>query len=91
MSYVPTINHNTRCSTEAFCIANRAIIISSFASCEIWIFLHTVRMKARQALLLSFEAAAKVTARQYFLARIVHQVNTVSGAADLFEGWKHRR
>jgi len=85
---VPTFSHHTGSGAETFDEAE-AIVFTSFTSGCIRIFSYTIGMKTSKALLFTFETTAEMTARQNFLATIVHPLNAVSWTAHLFESRDH--
>jgi hypothetical protein len=82
--------HDTWCYIQSFRIANRAVVIPSFASRGIRILLNAILVKTGKTFELPSETTAIVAASEDFLAGIVHQVDAVSGAAHLLEGRHHR-
>jgi hypothetical protein len=74
---VSTFSHHTGSGAETFDEAE-AIVFTSFTSGCIRIFSYTIGMKTSKALLFTFETTAEMTARQNFLATIVHPLNAVS-------------
>lgn len=90
VSYVSTLDHDTWCYIQSFRIANRAVVIPSFASCGIRILLNAIWVKAGKTFELASETTAIVAASEDFLTGIVHQVDAVSGATHFLEGRHHR-
>ena len=77
MGNVSTFSHHTGSGAENFAVAE-APVFTIFTSGCIRIFSHTIGMKTSKALLFTFETTAEMTARQNFLATIVHPLNAVS-------------
>ena len=91
VSYVSTLDHDTWCNIKTINVANRAVVIPSFASRGFRVLRHTIWVKAGKTFEFPSETTAIVAACEDFLAGIVHQVDAVSGAANLLEGRHHRR
>lgn len=91
MRNVSAFSHDTGSGAETFCVADRAIVFTSFPSGCIRIFSNTVGMKTSETILFTSEATTEMTAWQNFLATIIHSLYAVSGTANLFESRDHWR
>ena len=85
------LDHHTWSYIQNFSIAIWAVVIPSFTSRGFLVILYAIWVKTGKTIEFPSETTAIVAACEDFLAGIVHQVDAVSGAANLLEGRHHRR
>lgn len=79
------LDHYTWSCIQSISIANRAVVLPSFASGGIRVLRHAIWVKAGNTFELPSEATAIVAAREDLIAGIVHQGNAVGRATHFLE------